>query len=743
MSAKSNDTRHRCDMRVFSLLALSLGTLLSASAAWAGDLSASYSWKPMKIGGGGWVVGMDIHPTEKDLMYVRTDVSGGYRWDPASSSWIQVVTAQSLPPEYVKYSEYRGVDSIVAAPSEPDVAYMAYQGQIFRSKNRGDTWTATSFAPNSVKMEPNGDGRQEGERLAVDPGNSDVVYYGSIQDRLWRTDDAGATWHKVTEVPVGQAPHGVNTVVFDKTGGMGAIDDKSKTKVLYVTVDKVGVYQSADAGVTWTPVGEGGPGAANIRDAEVGPDGTYYVVSDNTGGAKSSVWKRSPAGKWQNITPSVDKDGGDSLAYWDMAVNPLDAKHIAVIVSGGKSFISKDQGETWTVPGFQRKSADIPWLSAQNGSWLSVGEIIFDPVVPGRLWFAEGFGVWRADDLAAPEISWQAESAGIEETCGNDIISPPGGKPLGAMWDLGVVRFSDPDAYTAHRVLPYFMSAWALDWCPADPKFIAGIFRNHLGFEPHVNEAGYSTDGGVTWTIFPAVQKKEAPKELEYGVIAVSANSPDKMVWTPANAGMPYYTADRGVSWAASSLGSNVTSSGFGALHSGQKPLCGDRVLADTFYLYHWGEGFFRSMDGGASFQKTKTSPALNRYNAIVKSVPGHAGHVLFAEGSQGAPVGGIWQSKDGGATWAELPFIEQAFNLGLGKAKDPDGYPTIFVAGVARGETGIYRSTNAGANWDKIGEYPLGIFDWVDAMDGDKDAFGRVFLAFTSAGFAYGEEKK
>ena len=92
--------------------------------------------------------------------------------------------------------------------------------------------------------------------------------------------------------------------------------------------------------------------------------------------------------------------------------------------------------------------------------------------------------------------------------------------------------------------------------------------------------------------------------------------------------------------------------------------------------------------------------------------------------------------------TYADSPgpfTISEVF--GFGKPAAQDGYPTVYAAGVVQGETGIYRSTDEGATWDKIGGWPLGIFDWIDAMDGDTDAFGKVYLGFTSSGFACGEE--
>ena len=688
----------------------------------------------MKIGGGGWMTGLDIHPTEKGLMYARTDVSGAYRWDAASSSWKQIVTAASLPAEYVGYGRYLGVDSLVGAPKDPDLAYLAYGGQIFRSTDRGDHWTGTSFATQKVKMEPNGEGRQEGERLGVDPQNSDVVYFCSVSDGLWRSEDAGKNWQRVEGVPAGAAPHGVNTVVFDPGAGLAG----SKTKVIYVTVDQRGVFRSEDGGAKWTNLAEAGPKpAAKIRDAAIGSDRTYYIAVDNEQNAVGSVWKLSPEGQWTNITPTGAEGG--SKAYWDVAVDPTDARHVVVIASGGKCFVSKDQGQTWTNHGFKLNSSNIRWLGTQTNYWLSVGEIEFDPT--GKLWFAEGFGIWNATDLTPGEIPWQAASEGIEEVCGNDVIAPPGQPPVGAMWDASTFRFSTPDQYNAQRGYANFMSAWALDWTPADPKFLVGVFRNHLGFEPQPNSSGFSTDGGVTWKVFPALKNKTASPELEYGIIAVSANSPDKIVWVPAQKKLPYFTSDRGTTWKQASLG-GVTATGFDSFPTAQKPLCADRVLADTFYYYHSDQGVFRSEDGGATFAKVGDA-VKNRYNAILKATPGHAKDLWFAEGSQGAPVGGIWRSKDGGATWTAAPFIAQAFNFGLGKSKTEGGYPTIYVAGVAEGKTGIYRSTDEGATWDRIGTYPLGIFDWIDGMDADKDVFGKVYLGFTSAGFAYGAEKR
>jgi len=126
-------------------VALLLSLFLFSPCFKAADMSGAYAWSRMKIGGGGWVVGMSMSPAEKGLIYARTDVSGAYRWNPDTSVWKQLVTSSSLPSNDVGYGKYTGVDSLVGAPGDPDIAYMALPGQpyglaagqIFKSANRG------------------------------------------------------------------------------------------------------------------------------------------------------------------------------------------------------------------------------------------------------------------------------------------------------------------------------------------------------------------------------------------------------------------------------------------------------------------------------------------------------------------------------------------------------------------------------------------------------------------------------
>jgi len=684
------------------------------------DLTGLYEWKPLKIGGGGWDVGMWIHPTEQDLVYCRSDVGGAYRWDPVAGEWKNVVTAESMPmPSGGYYGSYEGVDSIVGAPSNPDIAYMAFRRNIYKSADRAETWVKTSTSLD-VDMQPNGPGRQEGERLAVDPADANVVYYGSVANGLWVTTNAGSSWSQVptSRLPTGGADHGVNTVVFDTTSGTTG----GRTNVIYVTVWQQGVYQSSDAGGNWSQINGTGP-AANLspHDAEIGPDGTYFVAYMDD----KQIWKYS-AGTWTNITPEAQN-------WCDIAVDPFNANRLFTTNNGAGSFWrSLNQGATWTKIN-RSTSSDISWQNIyySGSSWMSVGEIVFDPVVQNRMWFAEGFGMWRTSDVLDSRITWYSVSRGIEDTCAKDVLCPVTGKPVTAKMDLNVHYHTNPDLYTAQQMAVIFSGAWTLDYCGSNPLFVATISE----MQGH-NESGYSANGGQTWTNFPTApsDKQGVPRG-----IGVSATNTSNIIWFNGADNKVWYSTNRGSSWAGPiSLGTPLTS-GYGP---GNEAVAADKVDGGTFYIYNWAgdadAGLWRSTDGGATWNHASTALPKWRFPCL-EATPGKAGHVWFCSNASGQ---GLYRSTDYGSNWTLLPGTDFAQAIGFGKALNGATYPTIYYAGKLNGVEGIWRSTDQAATWARICDYPLGIYSKIVAIDGDPDVFGKIYVALDGKGFAYGELK-
>ena len=63
--------------------ALLVGALTLSSALTVH--AQSYTWKPVRIGGGGATI--QAHPRVKDLYLITTDVGTPYRWNAAEQRW--------------------------------------------------------------------------------------------------------------------------------------------------------------------------------------------------------------------------------------------------------------------------------------------------------------------------------------------------------------------------------------------------------------------------------------------------------------------------------------------------------------------------------------------------------------------------------------------------------------------------------------------------------------------------------
>ncbi|MFB9327118.1 sugar-binding protein [Paenibacillus aurantiacus] len=670
-----------------------------------------YNWQNVRIGGGGFVTGIAIHPTEPNLVYVRTDVGGAYRWDEANKKWIQLLGA--LPRE--KYNLY-GIDSVAIDPSNPDVVYVAAgkfnwpgsQSDILKSTNRGASWTPTGFVPQNYG---NGTGRDAGERLAVDPNNGQIIYMGTRTDGLWRsTSGASAgSWQQVSGFPaVGTSPFGLNFVVFDKNAGTPG----NPTQTIYVGVEDSGVYRSTDGGSSWALL-SGSPLKPNR--AAVASNGTLYV-SHETGVAKFA------GGAWTNITPPT------AGKYNGMTVDPANPNVIMTAIATGTNFPapiyrSTDGGGNWTQVTFA-KHPDVPWWTS-NWFAANTASLTIDPVYPNRVWLTDFFGIWRTDDITASPSHWYSYEEGHEEVVNFALRSTPIGAPLlSGHADVDGMRHTSLSAFPSAKFGgPTLGDTVSIDFQESNPNFVARVgstrYQNSGG-------GGYSTDNGATWTAFPN------PPGIA-GRIAVSAAS-ETMVWVPQY-GSPLYSTNRGQTWTPS------TGAPSGLIHDfwvWYQPLASDRVNKDTFYLLERATGkFLRSTDGGANWSQASTMPSSTANLAFfsVKAAPGMAGEVWV-----GLDSGGLVRSSNSGDTWTPVPGVQQAKLFAFGKNRLGSPYPTVFVYGKVDNEVGIFRSDDFGATWVKIDVLDPAIGDEANTMEGDRQKWGRVYIGTNGTGVYYGD---
>jgi len=248
------------------------------------DLSAQYTWAPVKIGAGGWMRGMAVSPSDPTRMYARGDVENLYRWNNAAQTWVPTKLASAFPSNITAAPANAGAGAIAIDANNPDHILVAYQFSespdlsatspninlnVYASSDGGVTFKAGNLSLSGTLSS-----ETTGERLAFDPNNGKVAYFGSpgaqgATDGLYRTMHGGLTW---TQVTGGGYLTDTSTVRYESQlprfdGNNGTIKANgqvvsSTIYITYITHDETnadavsggGVIRSSDGGQIWTDV---------------------------------------------------------------------------------------------------------------------------------------------------------------------------------------------------------------------------------------------------------------------------------------------------------------------------------------------------------------------------------------------------------------------------------------------------------------------------------------------------------
>jgi photosystem II stability/assembly factor-like uncharacterized protein len=234
-------------------------------------------------------------------------------------------------------------------------------------------------------------------------GNDQRYYAGYTGGGVWRTDDAGSSWHNISDS-------------FFKTGSIGMISvSESDPNVIYVgtgehavrgvmTTYGDGVYKSTDGGKTWKNIGlEKTRHISDIAIHPHNPDIVYVAAQGTVHGPNNErgVYKSMDGGaSWTRVLYINDSTGIASLqmdmnnprilyaASWEHRRYPW------TMVSGGPGsgiWKSTDEGKTW-----ERLKAGLPEKMGKIGLAVSRAnpERVFAIIETDR----PKAGLYRSDD---------------------------------------------------------------------------------------------------------------------------------------------------------------------------------------------------------------------------------------------------------------------------------------------------------------------------------------------------------
>ena len=667
--------------------------------------SDTATYNQVAIGGGGYVTGLYYHPTTPDLLYMRTDVGGPFRYDFDQNQWISLFKNFSDEQE-----NYFGINALALAPSDDRYVYVAadkalyFDGpaDVLVSKDYGTTWEPTGlnarFFPNGIKF-----GKVTGPALAVDPNDAERVYAGTNNSGLWWKDGAAAEWAQVTSVPVGQPDGGVRAIVFAPDGND-----------VFVGVPGTGVFRGT-VGQDNFQLMEGAP--TEMVNMAISRQRLHVAARDGLYFFDSTSWQVRQSGR---SFSGVSIDNNDP--------NKLVAMEIDFDGARRGIFRSVDGGNSWSE--LNSKQGSRPGWFPEFFFSSAGSDVTLDPHHENAAVFCDYYAVWHTDDVTADSVVWNTYSRGHEETYITDLVSPPQGPRLmagiadilGLQWERDLYQF--PTRTITNLVEP-LNNGTSIDYCASDPK--------HKVLAGNINNFGGQGYVATSDNNFEAWELLEVPDSMSMGRVAMSADDPSNMVIVTQGQGVDersrvYFTRDGGASWQPSNgTPQGIIDNMFRARH----PLSADRVDSSTFYLYVNPGDLYVSTDGGENFELVSSqlpvSPDFDGWEMKVR--PDTAGEIWVS--LSGA---GLFRSTNHGKDFQRISGIQESISVGFGKGKSAGDPTVVYMIGTINNQEGIFYSYDDGQQWNKVADG----WNWANgprSLTADRQFYGHVYVGSDGSG--------
>ena len=586
--------------------------------------------------------------------------------------------------------------------------------------------------------------------LAADPRDPRILYLGSADGVLYRSEDGGGRWRR-SDPGFPRRGMSLDNIVVDPQG-------RVLVGFWEVAGSGGGIARSLDGGRSFRLL----PGIAgqSVRALAAAPANPDVLVA----GAISGVFRSDDGGEsWRRISPA----GHAELKNVEsVAIDPVDP-NVVYVGTWHLPWKTADGGRTWReihtgmiddsdvfTMTLDRRTAQTVYATACTGiyksadaaaRWAKVKGIpassrrtrafAQDPEQPSTLYAGTTEGFWISGDETA---TWRLATP--KELVVNAILAQAGQLLLGTD-GAGVLRSTDGgltwsaanDGFSEHVVSRVLVAGGRVIVGVSGDRQHSGVLtaakpegpwtklanglegRELLSLALAGSEVLAGTDDGVflsashcgEWrrlaTLASGVELH--PRALDVAVVD------EKTFLAATDHGLLRFS-DTGSAFQSKSLG--LASS---VLAVAVSPT--DRGLAVAATPL----GFFRSLDGGASWQQVSQAPAAGAIHSLA-FLPGDA-RLLFA-----ATQGGLLRSADQGRSWEREAWGLPASDI-AGLAFAPDGR-TIYASDLANG--GLFRSENTGDSWQALPMAGL-VSTRILSVAVDPTAPERIYAGATSGG--------
>jgi photosystem II stability/assembly factor-like uncharacterized protein len=547
----------------------------------------------------------------------------------------------------------RNIHRVIINPNNPDIVYAGVQGSaygehpergVYKTTDGGKTWEKILFVNEKTGVAD----------MVMDPTNPDKLIVGMWEFRRWPwffksggpgsgmyvTLDGGKSWKQRTKddgLPEGEL------------GKFGLAIARSNPNVVYALIEskKNALYRSDDGGQKWTKMTDKGIGDRPFYyfDLMVDPKNENRVYEIATLISKSEDGGRN----FQVIVP-FSRVHSDYHAYWIHPENP----DFILFGNDGGLIISRDKGKNWSfaenlpVGQFYHINVDndIPFNvyggMQDNGSWKGPSAVWREGGIRTEHWeelfFGDGFDV--VPDRGNPRYGWAMSQGGYLGrydlvTGDTKFMKPvhPDGTTLRFNWNTGIA--ADPfDAKTIYYGSQFLHKSTNRgdSWDIISPDLTTNDTTKQKA----------NTSGGITFDATFAENHCTimaiAPSAIQQGVI-----------WAGTDDGNLQLTTDGGKTWnnliknikgvPANTWVTQIQASKYNAAEA--------FAVLDNHRMNDWKPYVFRTKDFGKTWESVVTDPKVGFCYSIAQDpeVP----NLLFL-----GTEFGLYVSIDAGKNWAK-----------------------------------------------------------------------------------------